>query len=185
MLSQIQKFIKDFYDRNLFERIIIYIFLAELLVKIFVELVMGKQGFFASQERQYVFFALLALDYALCYRRIVDIRVSINPLSLFGLTIFIMVAHGLFVGIMNHNAPFIIFNDTVPLLMLGLNVLRMQSFAEMRRPIDIKFLFKSCVIIAAAVTFFGILAGDISIPNTAIFYPLILACIFMLSLIHI
>ena len=90
-----------------------------------------------------------------------------------------MVAHGTFVGVMNHNTPFVILNDIVPPLMIALNILRMQSFSEMKKPIDFQFILRSVVILAAIICGIGLIAGKTSVGNNVVYYPLILSALIM------
>ena len=94
-----------------------------------------------------------------------------------------MISHGLFVGISNHNQIFIIFNDTIPLLMIALNILRFQSLTE-AKPVDYYFLLKSTTILSICTCLFGLLAVLLGKPsaatvgNATIYLPLILSAVF-------
>lgn len=184
-MAPISKFFSDFYNRNLFERLVIYLFLAGVITKIGFELILGQWSFDQSRNKQWIFYALLALDYLVCYRRVINIRVTVNPTSMFAFVFFIMVAHGTFIGIMQHNQPFVIVNDIIPVLMIGMNILRMQSASEWK-PIDLRFLLIICTLFALSTTFFGLLAEMIGRPSGPslgsgrIYLPLFLACLFML-----
>lgn len=184
-MSAIARFIADFYQRNLFERIVLYIFFSAFFVKLVFELGLGQWWFIQSQNMQWIFYGLLGLDYIVSYRKVINIKVGLNPLSVFAVVCFVMVAHGLFVGVLRHNPPFVILNDTIPLLMIGLNILRMQSAAEYK-PIDFKFLFYAVLFFAASTCFmgfFGRLAGRPTQPgmgNAAMFLPLVCAAAIML-----
>ncbi len=180
MLIEAQNYVKSFYEKNLFERIIFYVFLSAFLVKIIFELGMGQSSFGQSQHKQLFFYSFLGLDYFISFRKIIALRVSINPLSLFSFLFFIMVAHGLFIGFMNGNNLFIILNDTIPPLFIGLNILRMQSSSECLKPIDFKSILVSSTLLAAGTCFFGYISGAPSLGNPSLYYPLILAGLFML-----
>ncbi|MBP6366712.1 MAG: hypothetical protein KA343_05225 [Nitrosomonas sp.] len=176
-------FLREFYQRNLFERVIVYIFLSNLLVKIIFELALGQWSFLQSQNKQWFFFIFLATDYLLSINKLAALKVTLNITSLYAVILLIMVFHGLFVGISNHNAAFTIFNDTIPLLMISLNILRFQSISEYK-PIDYKFLLLACTYLSLGSCFFGyiaILLGKPSAPTVgsiAIFLPLLLSTIF-------
>ena len=181
----LQKLIIQFYQRNLFERIILYIFLADLLVKIIFELVLGQWSYTQSQNKQWIFYGLLALDYAVSWRKIVNIRISMNAMSIFAFVFFTMVAHGLTMGILLHNAPFEIINDTIPMLMIGLNILRMQSEVEFK-DINFKFLLYTCTWIAISTCIIGYIAGLIGpsqagIAGMVIYFPLWMAALLTLK----
>ena len=136
MLLYIQNKLLEFFNTNLFERIIIYLFISILLSKLVFELILGQWHFAQSQNQQWIFFSLLAFDYLISFKKVINIRVTANPVSALALLFLIMVTQGLFVGIIHHNAPFKIFNDTVPLLIIALNILRMQSHYELKKPIN-------------------------------------------------
>ncbi len=175
-----------FFDKNLFERIIIYLFLAELIVKIVFELALGQWYFEQSQHKQWLFYAFLGLDYLFSFKKVINIRITVNVMSLFSLFLFILIAHGFAVGVLSHNHPFEIINDTIPLLMIALNILRFQSYEEMKKPINFHFLLSFCTIVATAVCLIGFLAVQIGRPSVAnvpvgpVFYPLFFAGLIMM-----
>ncbi len=183
-MPPVRQFISDFYQRNLFERIIVYIFLSAFLVKLIFELGLGQWYFVQAQHLQWIFYSLLALDYLLSIPKVINIRVSMNPMSAFAVICLIMVVHGLFIGLLRHNSPFIIINDTIPILMIALNILRMQSITEYK-PIDYKFVLFTCTYLAMGACLLGLVAHIIGRPsqpslgNVAIFLPLIFSAAFM------
>lgn len=178
----LKKSVTDFYERNLFERLAIYLVFSGCFVKFVFELILGQWYFAQSQNLQWVFYALLGLDYLVSHKKIIKIKVSINPMSILAFIFFIMVGHGLLVGIIRNNQPFVILNDTIPLLFIGFNILRMQSYEE-NRPIDFNFLFKACSILALLSCFFGFLAKAIgvdsqpSMGNASVYLPLFFAAL--------
>ncbi len=177
MFSRIYSSLYDFFERNLFERIVIYISASFLLTTILFQLILGQDSFGQSQNQQWIFYAFLGLDYLLSLKKVINIKVTINPISVFAFALFIMMGHGLFVGIVNHNPPFVILNDTVPILMIALNILRMQSIEEISKPINFKFLAITTVAIASATCFFSFLAGKAIVGSIPLFYPLALAAL--------
>ena len=142
--------------------------------------ILGEGTFYQSQNYQWTFYAFLGLDYLISARKILNIKITINPLSIFALILFVMIAQGLFVGIVNNNTPFVILNDTIPILMMALNILRMQSLEEIKKPIDIRFLLISCIIITSLNIIFTSVQGEASIGNASIFYALAFASLFLL-----
>lgn len=184
MFHSLVLFIKDFYARNLFERIIIYVFIAAFLTKFVFEFLLGQWSFLQSQNKQWIFYGLLALDYIVSYKKIINLTVNVNLMSIMALVFLVMTGHGLFVGILNHNQPFVIINDAIPLFMIALNILRMQSITE-AKPIDFPFLLSSCTLLAFGACFFGVCAGLLgggsgaSLGNATIFLPLFFAGLFM------
>ena len=177
--------VRAFYERNLFERIIIYVFLSAFLVKVIFELILGEWSFVQSQNKQWFFYGFLALDYLISARKVVNIRVSFNMMFLYAFVFLIMVFHGIFVGVINHNPKFEILNDTIPLLMIALNILRFQSIEEYKK-VDFRFLLSACTLLSLGTTIIGFLGQVIgnptqpSIGNITIFLPVLVTALFML-----
>ncbi len=183
MVFQVKTLISGFFEKNLFERIIIYLFLADFITKLVFELVLGQNSLGQSQNRQWIFYTLLAVDYLFSVQKIIDLKVKINALSVFSLLFFLMIVQGLFIGILSTNNKFEILNDTIPLLMIGLNILRMQSYSE-NRNIDFHNLLSTITIIAflsCCTGFIADLMGRPSfavIPVSPVYFPLIATGIF-------
>lgn len=177
--------IKSFWERNLLERIIIYLLFSDIAVKIIFELFLGEPSLAQSQNKQWIFYVLLLIDYAFSFNKVLKIKVSINPLSLFTIVFFIMILQGLFIGITLQNRPFEILNDTVPLLMIALNILRMQSASE-KRPADLKFLFYAVISLAMISCLIGFTGNALGkntvavIPLTPIVLPAVFAGLFFI-----
>lgn len=187
MLSYVQRHTLDFFNRNLFERIIIYLFISMFISKLVFELIMGQWYFAQAQNQQWIFFSLLAFDYLVSFKKVMNIRVTVNPISLFSLLFFVMVGQGLFVGIMHHNPIFKIFNDTIPLLIIALNILRMQSFSEINKPIDFRFLLYTTTCFAFVTCILGYTADMLGKPSAAtisvgqVYFPIFFATLFMVK----
>ena len=187
MVFQVKTSLSQFFDRNLFERIILYLFIADLLVKLIFEFGFGQSSLGQSQNKQWIFYTLLGLDYLISMKKCLNIRITVNPLSLFSLVFFIMIAQGLFIGIINNNPKFEMLNDTVPLLMIALNILRMQSYGEHARPIDFRFLLNVVSTLALFSCMTGFITGMIGrnataiIPLAPIYFPLAFAGLFVVK----
>lgn len=153
--------LEKLFNRSLFERIIIYCFLSELIVKIIFELCMGIWWFSLSPTKQIVLYLLLAMDYAFNFRKIIAIRFWGNPVFYFMLMVCVMVAQGVFVGLYNHNPIFEIFNDSFPLLLMAVNALRLQSPAEAKWDIDFSFLIRFASWMSVTICFIGFVAKSI------------------------
>lgn len=181
-MDWLKRSIYNFYQRNLFERLALYIIFSGFFVKLFFELILGQWYFAQSQNLQWIFYALLGIDYIVSYKKIIRTRVSLNLMSIFAVICLVMIAHGLFIGILRHNQPFVILNDTIPLLMIALNILRMQSYEE-NPPIDFKFLFKAGSFLALGACLFGFIAQSIGNPsqpsmgNGTVYIPLFFAAL--------
>lgn len=129
-LTKTQHNICSFYSSNLFERLVVYLLFSKLIASFYAEILLGQSLYSYPRASQWIFFFLLATDYIVTYKKVLLLNFSINLQSLFSLLLLVMIAHGIFVGFVNKNHIFEIFNDTVPLLMIAINILRMQSFGE-------------------------------------------------------
>lgn len=177
MLTLIYATLHSFFEKNLFERIIIYIFTSFLLTSMIFEFALGQSHYEQSQNPQWIFFGLLGLDYIISYKKIINLRITLNPISVFAFCLLVMTAHGVFVGVFNHNPPFVILNDTVPILMIALNILRMQSVSETSKPIDFTFIAKTAITMVGFIVFFSFMAGKTTVGSTPLFYPLFAAAL--------
>lgn len=186
MMTSLIRILQDFYARNIFERIIIYLFIAEFIVTLVFEFGLHQWSFKQSQHKQWIFYGLLALDYLICLPRLLRVQFTFNAMSALAFVFLIMVAHGLYIGLLFGNPAFVILNDTVPLLMIALNIIRMQSLQETARPIDMRFLFKNCTILAFGASLLSLLAismgvlSDTSVAATPVYFPLLLAALIFL-----
>ncbi len=168
MILYLFKQLDNLFRRSFFERVIIYCFLSELIVKVFFELILGQWWFALSPVKQIVLYAIFAIDYLVNYRKLLAMRFWSNAVFYFMLIVFVMVAQGTFVGIYNGNVPFEIFNDSFPLLLMALNSLRFQSPAEAKYEIDFAFLIRFCSITSVVICVLGYVAKSIlGLPSTS------------------
>jgi hypothetical protein len=152
MLYFIYNKYNQLFVKNIFERLVIYILLSLFLAKIYSEVILGQSVYYNPQISQWIFYLLLAFDYIVNIKKIVTIKIQFNVMSAFAFSLFFMIFHGLVVGIYNQNPWFLVFNDTVPFLMIALNILRMQSSSEQSEPIDFGFLLRFCGFIGICST---------------------------------
>lgn len=170
----------DFYQRNLLERLVLYHFIATLIVAVIFEFALGEWSYRQSQNRQWIFYGLLALECIICMPKIIKVRVTVNPLSIYAIVLFLMCAHGLMMGVFLRNRPFEIFNDCLPIFMIGIHTLRMQSYAE-SQDINLYRLLKEATILAfvtCMILFVSKMIGNPSWPilgPSTIFLPLFFA----------
>jgi len=188
--------INSIFHRTFFERIIVYCFLSELIVKIVFELCMGKWWFALSPVKQIILYAIFALDYIVNFRKIMAISFWGNPVLYFMILVCVMVAQGSFVGIYNHNRPFEIFNDSFPLLLMAVNALRLQSPIESKLEIDFSFLMGFCSWVSVIICVIGFIAksvlGLLSTPAISgviagIYFALVVAALltgYKIKLLH-
>ena len=183
-MNTFYNYFSDFYSKNIFERIVVYVFASVLITKLVFELILGEWSFVQSQNKQWIFYSFLAIDYIISYRKVMNIRVSVNPMSLLAVVFLIMCIFGLYVGLTNHNRPFEILNDFIPLFMIALNILRMQSYEETSKPIDFDFLLKIAVYLGFLSCLVGTMAQLLGKPSgptlgeSAIFIPIFFTAIF-------
>lgn len=185
MLSLLNSKFLVFFSRNLFDRLVIYIFLSELAVKVVFELLLGQWWYETVPYKQYIFYTLMLLDYVICLPRIARIEIKTNYMSMFLLLFLFVIVQGIFVGLMRHNHSFEIFNDSLPLVFLVLNALRMQSLSERPNQIDFSFLLKFSTILGLAICLTGYAAVSLGLPAISslgglpggIYFPLIFSAI--------
>ena len=157
------------FQKNIFERLIIYILISLLVAKLYSEGILLRSVYYNPQIAQWIFYILLAIDYIVNFKKILLIKIEFNIMSVFAFLIFFMIFHGLVVGIYNQNPWFLVFNDIVPFLMIALNILRMQSSSENSEAIDFGFLLRFCGGISICSTLFSFLLQKAGIIHSATF----------------
>lgn len=173
-------YIIEFYQRNFLERLVLYCVLSSFIGAVIFEFALGQWSYRQAQNKQWIYYGFLALDCLISMPKILRLRVTVNPMSVYALLMFIMCAHGLFIGVYLRNAPFEIFNDFVPICMIGLHTLRMQSYAESQN-INFTRLLKEVTFISfttCVILFISKMIGNPSTPtlgNSTIFLPLFFA----------
>ncbi len=173
-----------FFEKNIFERLVVYIILSSMMATMYSEWVLREAVFYNPRVSQWIFYGLLAFDYIVSIKKFVTIKVTINPMTAFAFFVFFMVVHGLIVGIYNENPWFFVFNDTIPFLMIVFNVLRMQSSSENATPVDFEFLLRLCGFTALFLTLFGFALKSAGIIRAASFkMEIIYWCIFIAAIL--
>jgi hypothetical protein len=147
MLFFIHNIYRQLFSKNFFERLVIYILLSLFFSKFYSEVILGQSVYYNPRIAQWVFYIVLAIDYIVNMKKIITMKIQFNAMSGFAFSLFFMIFHGLIVGIYNKNPWFLVFNDTIPFLMIAINILRMQSTTENDVPIDFGFLFRFCGLI--------------------------------------
>lgn len=116
----------------LFERLIYYILIPDLFARIVLEAVLGEWYFGITQAKQWIFYALIALEYVVQSRALVrDSFRKDENLIVSGLML-VMLFHGVFVGLAWQNSPSRLITDSIAPFMLAINVLlldRRKAFA--------------------------------------------------------
>ena len=116
----------------LFERLIYYILIPDLFARIVLEGILGQWYFGITQAKQWVFYALLALEYVIQSRALVQDRFRKDENLVVSGVMLMMLFHGVFVGLAWQNSPSRIITDSIAPFMLATNVLlldRKQAFA--------------------------------------------------------
>ena len=116
----------------LFERLLYYILIPDLFARIVLEAVLGEWYFGITQAKQWIFYALIALEYVVQSRALVrdgfrkDENLVVSGLML------VMLFHGVLVGLAWQNSPSRLITDSIAPLVLATNVLlldRRKAFA--------------------------------------------------------
>ncbi|WP_346911900.1 hypothetical protein [uncultured Roseibium sp.] len=174
-------------------RILFYFILAQFIVKLVFELGMGMWWYKTSQTYQYILYSFIALDYVATSIQFARLKyIKAFSLIISG-TFLILCVHGVIVGLINDNKLFKIFNDTVPLIVIALNVIRLQDEFKSAQKMEIErimnFMFVVLLIIAVLGTV-GMLAGLPTRPAPGdplpeIFFSLFFAKLFSEKKLHI
>lgn len=167
MHSALYRAYSVFYSKSVLERLITYIFISEIVVKIILELGMGMWYFELSRQKQYLFFALVFFDYVLNIRNIASLKFNPGYIIYFSLGMAFVVVQGVLVGFLNRNKLFEIFNDTVPILVFVINAIWMQSYSERIKKVDIENIFNLCSVVIVSVCLFGYISVLIGNPSTS------------------
>lgn len=116
----------------LFERIMYYILVPDLVARIVFELGAGIYWYTLVQPKQWVFYCIMMAEYLHQSRTALKARYVRSPNLLASFLFFVLFAHGLVVGLAWHNPIGKVITDSVPMLVVALNVLllcRTDAFA--------------------------------------------------------
>jgi hypothetical protein len=148
----------------LFERLIYYILIPDLFARIVLEAVLGQWYFGITQAKQWVFYALLALEYVIQSRTLVQDRFRKDENLVVSGLMLMMLFHGVFVGLAWQNSPSRIIIDSIAPFVLATNILlldRKQAFAGF----DFQRLARITVAYALVMVAVGIAAVSIGRPS--------------------
>ena len=107
----------------LFERLIYYVLIPDLFARIVLEAILGQWWFGITQGKQWVFYALMALEYIIQSRALVQDRFRKDENLVVSGLMLIMLLHGVFVGLAWQNPPARIFIDSIAPFVLATNIL--------------------------------------------------------------
>lgn len=156
-----------FYARTFFERLVLYIFASHLVTKVVFEFAMGEWHFQLSRQEQYIFYSLLLADYVLTWRRFFALRITSNHLAYVVVFFLFLAVYGAVVGAVNGNRTFELFNDTAPLIVIALNILRIQSERDRLDAGVIYRLLRETSILAVVMCVIGFISLSIGNPSRA------------------
>ena len=107
----------------LFERLVYYLLLPDLFCRVFLELGVGLYWYILTQPKQWVFYGVMLIEYLFQLRSFARTR-YVKTSNLMGAYLFlVMLLHGLLGGIAWANAPVKIITDSVPVLVVALNII--------------------------------------------------------------
>lgn len=156
-----------FYARTFFERLVLYIFLSHLVTKVVFEFALGEWHFLLSRQEQYIFYSLLLADYVLTWRRFFAVRITANHLVYVVIFFLFLAVYGAVIGAVNGNRKFELFNDTVPLIVIALNILRIQSERD-RLDANVMYrLLRETSVLALLMCVIGFVSLSIGNPSRA------------------
>src|SRR5262245_7708467 len=107
----------------LFERLIYYILIPDLAARIVFELLLGVYFYDLTQPKQWMFYGIVAIEYIFQSRVIVQDNFRKDSNLIVSGLMLVMILHGIFVGLAWRNSFLRILIDTIPLIVVALNVL--------------------------------------------------------------
>ena len=107
----------------LFERLIYYVLIPDLFARIVLEAILGQWWFGITQGKQWIFYLLMALEYIIQSRALVQDRFRKDENLVVSGLMLIMLLHGVFVGLAWQNPPARIFIDSIAPFVLATNIL--------------------------------------------------------------
>lgn len=163
-------------------RLVLYFVLADLAVKILFEIAQGMWWYQTPTLKQYFLFGFIGLDYALSVRSILGIRVrSVSAIVVILFFIWLCI-HGVVVGLAHGNPIFKVFNDTVPLIVVAINLARIQNEFPRLASLNTDVFFRLLLTLVGAVTLLGVGGLAVGLQTTAFPYfgigEIFVCCIF-------
>lgn len=105
------------------ERLIYYMLVTDLLSRLIFEVLLGYNMSRLVQQRLWIFFGLMAIEYIFQIRRVLHSKFYIDRNIYIACFIAVLVLHGLFLGIAWRNNTMKVATDTIPLLVGAINIL--------------------------------------------------------------
>lgn len=158
---------RAFFERTFFERLFIYLFLSHLLTKLVFELGLGYWHFQTGKQQQLIFYGLIVLDYVVTWRRFISIKFDANHITLFAVFCTFLGLSGAAIGFLNSNPVFETLNDTIPLMVMSLNILRIQWERCQLTDETLLKLLRELTVLAVASCVTGLIAKTLGKLSTA------------------
>jgi hypothetical protein len=154
-------------DTCYWERLCYYMLIANLLVVGIHVIALSGRAYDLNPALQVYLYGMIALDLAWNFRKFVSIR-QVSPVgAAFVILVTTMCLHGILVGLFLDNKLWELINDTIPLLILGVNVAMMSSAQEQSRPFHVdRFGSRVCVLacmLLSLVLIAKVLGKDINV----------------------
>ncbi len=105
------------------ERLIYYMLVTDILSRLVFEVFLGYNMSKLSQQRLWIFFGLIAIEYIFQTRRVLHSKFYIDRNMYAACFVIILVLHGLFLGVGWHNNTVKVATDTIPLFVGAINIL--------------------------------------------------------------
>jgi hypothetical protein len=113
----------------LFERLIYYILIPDLVARLFFEFALGIYFYTLTQPKQWIFYGIVAVEYLFQSRALIQDKFRKDSSLIVSGLMLVMIVHGTFVGFAWQNPPIRIFVDSVPLVVVAVNVLLLNHGA--------------------------------------------------------
>jgi hypothetical protein len=107
----------------LFERLLYYILIPDLFARIVLEAMLGEWYFGITQAKQWIFYALIAVEFAIQSRTFVQGRFRKDENLVVAGLMLVMLLHGVAVGLAWQNSPSRIITDSIAPFVLAANIL--------------------------------------------------------------
>lgn len=117
-----QNFVNGFLRIPFVERLIYYTLLPELCARIVLELWLGYRPYRLIEQKLWIFYIIIAIEYIFQTRRILYRRFYIDKSLYVAGFIMILAIHGLLIGVGWQNKPAKIATDTIPMVVAGVNI---------------------------------------------------------------
>lgn len=148
----------------LFERILYYMLAPDFVARVVFELGLGMNYYFLNQQKQWCIYLLFLCEYINQLRTIRRAHFRINFGMMAAFLLFVMLIHGILVGVTWNNKPGKIFTDSVPVLIMICNIIFL-SRVPILDGINFQRVRKTVYIYGVVMLFCGIVAVKMGKPS--------------------